>query len=281
MRLRAQLNIRREQWQPLQGIFDEMAAFLAESTPGPEAEKRLLQLWQYRSADLALLQAEAALGEGRRIDALAFYGSALAARVEGNKLQAAARKVWDELGGTEDGWRAWLALATPSPERRAIETPGHWEQGKSALAAIELIDLGGRRWAREDLIGKVAFLNVWATWCGPCRMELPYLQKLQERLAERSDVILITLNIDDNPGLVEPYMKKNGFTFPVLLAKEFIDRSYQGGIPQNWIIDRAGILRFQQLGFGGEDGAQWTEQALRLIETLAEAREVQAQDESF
>ena len=86
-----------------------------------------------------------------------------------------------------------------------------WDTKNTALNAFELTDLQGRNWSLADLKGKVAFINVWATWCGPCREELPYVQKLTKQLKGRNDVVVLTLNTDEEVGKVEPFMKENKY----------------------------------------------------------------------
>ena len=60
--------------------------------------------------------------------------------------------------------------------------------------------------------------TVWATWCGPCRDELPSVQKLYDLVKNRSDIQVITFNADQDPGLVEPFLAANHFSFPVLMS---------------------------------------------------------------
>ena len=62
---------------------------------------------------------------------------------------------------------------------------------------FELVDLQGRTWRLADLKGKTAFVNVWATWCAPCRKEMPHLQRLYDRVKGRPDVVLLTMNVDE------------------------------------------------------------------------------------
>jgi thiol-disulfide isomerase/thioredoxin len=149
---------------------------------------------------------------------------------------------------------------------------GGWEDRNTLLPGFELLDLSGKRWTDADLKGKITFINVWATWCGPCRGELPHLQKLQEKLRGDPGVQLLTLNIDGNPGLVAPFMARNGFTFPALPAEEYVARLLeQVGVPRNWIVDREGRIIREQVGFGGE-GENWITDALAEIQKASGAR---------
>jgi len=109
--------------------------------------------------------------------------------------------------------------------------------------------LSGKTWRLKDLAGKKVFINVWATWCGPCQGELPHLQKFYEKVKDRSDIQVLTFNLDDDLGLVAPYMKEKGYTFPVLPAVSTVVTLLDGfAIPQNWLIDPEGVWRWKQIG---------------------------------
>ena len=68
----------------------------------------------------------------------------------------------------------------------------------------------------SDLKGKVTLINVWATWCAPCRVELPYVQRLHKALKNVPGLQVLTLNLDEDPSLVPGYMQAGGYTFPVI-----------------------------------------------------------------
>ena len=220
--------------------------------------------------------------EGRGMDALVFYQNALVVRPQPRKgmprrpkdeLAEKARLLWKQHGGTDEGWQAWLSrkeLGAPvegSPDLLSL-----WTRLKKPLPDFELTDLGGNKWTPSDLKGKVTFANVWATWCEPCRVEMPHVEKLYEKFKDRKDVLVLTFNIDDNIGLIEPCLKKGGYSFPVLPAKSLVDAVFPSlGIPQNWIIDTNGVLQVMQRGFG-PSGEKWTGQMLEAIEKVRTAK---------
>jgi thiol-disulfide isomerase/thioredoxin len=134
------------------------------------------------------------------------------------------------------------------------------------LPAFDLADVKGKRWSLADLKGKVVFVNIWATWCGPCRMELPLFQKLYDRLKDRKDVVALTFNIDENPGVIEPFLKQNAFTFPVLPALAYVQNFFTvTSIPRSWIVTADGTLREERVGFDG-DPDKWVDDAIKEIE---------------
>ena len=113
-------------------------------------------------------------------------------------------------------------------------------------------------------------MNVWATWCPPCREEFPAIQKLYELTKDRDDIQILTLNVDDeNPGLVAPFLAANKVTSPVLLDARPYVVNFVGmlGVPQNWLIDRNGVLRAKSHGFD-ETLKDWPARVLQQLEQL-------------
>jgi thiol-disulfide isomerase/thioredoxin len=138
---------------------------------------------------------------------------------------------------------------------------GQWLPPDATLPAFGLTDVSGQRWTLAQLAGKVVLINVWATWCGPCRVELPKIQELQ----------VISFNVDEDLGRVAPYMKARGYSFPALAAYGFVSRTlFRYEIPQNWLIDPNGKWIATQRGFDGAD-PDWTNSILRRMEAAKRA----------
>lgn len=98
--------------------------------------------------------------------------------------------------------------------------------------------------------GKVVFINLWATWCGPCRVEMPSIQKLYESLdTEKIQFILLSLDNDEDLSKIVKYVKKNNYTFPVYQPKGFLPAQLQiPSIPTTIIIDAQGNLVSKKVG---------------------------------
>ena len=177
----------------------------------------------YAKPNLLQAQGHAAELLGRKLDALMFYRASLELRQNGpaspenTRLAASIDRLWKELGGTA---AARPMLTDAKKVQEAMES--RWERPKDPLPAFTLSDLDGKTWKLANLEGKAVLINLWATWCGPCRAEHPEFQKLYDKLRERSDVTVVSFNLDDDLGKVGPYMKENKFSFPVLLANEFV-----------------------------------------------------------
>lgn len=103
----------------------------------------------------------------------------------------------------------------------------------------------------DDYRGEVVLLNIWATWCGPCRVEMPSMQRLEERLGPKG-LRIVAVSIDD-PGMdqrIVEFVRELSLTFEVLHdAPGHIQGQYQTtGVPETFIIDREGRIRRRIIG---------------------------------
>lgn len=110
-----------------------------------------------------------------------------------------------------------------------------------AAADFALRDLSGAEVRLADLRGKIVFLNLWATWCPPCRAEMPSMEKLYQRL-RGPDFAMLAVAEDTNPADVKAFVAEVGVTFPVLLDSDNRLPARYGvtGYPETFVIDRDG-----------------------------------------
>lgn len=122
--------------------------------------------------------------------------------------------------------------------------------GRGTAPAIDVVTLDGERIGPESLAGRVVVVNFWATWCGPCRIEMPWLQKLHERYAGEGLVVLGLSTDAGGRGPVERLLTERGITYPVAMADHATVRDFGGirGIPTTFIIDRTGTIRHRVVG---------------------------------
>ncbi len=121
----------------------------------------------------------------------------------------------------------------------------------SQAANFKLEALDGHTVSLESLRGKVIFLNVWATWCGPCREEMPSMETLYEDFKNNKDFVMLAVSQDTKGrAMVAPYVEKNGFHFTILLDPENkISETYEmSGVPETFIIDRKGQIVAHHMG---------------------------------
>ena len=105
-------------------------------------------------------------------------------------------------------------------------------------------DINGKEVSLSSQRGKVVLVNVWATWCPPCRREMPSMQRLYEKFKGKNFEILAVSIDSEGREAVEPFMRKMNLTFPALLDSGETIRSLYGitGVPESFIIDQQGIL---------------------------------------
>lgn len=117
---------------------------------------------------------------------------------------------------------------------------------KRAKADFTLNDLTGKSWTLSALKGKVVIVNFWATWCPPCRKEMPDLNALYEKYKDRGLVILAIS--DEEESKVKPFIDEHKYRYPILLDHGSAHKTYQvDGIPKNFIYNREGKMVAQSI----------------------------------
>lgn len=117
--------------------------------------------------------------------------------------------------------------------------------------SLEIKDeMTGRKLMTGDLKNKVLFVNFWASWCPPCREEMPSIEALFKDMSGNEKFQMITILYKDPYQDGTAYMKQNGYTFPVYTDSNGVTAGNFGvtGVPETYIIDKKGILRKRVLG---------------------------------
>jgi peroxiredoxin len=117
--------------------------------------------------------------------------------------------------------------------------------------AYGFVSLEGDTIRSDDLVGQVVVLNFWATWCVPCKLEMPSLQKLHERRAA-DGVVVVGLSTDaGREAGIRDFLTERQITYPVGRATQEHRRAFGGipGIPTTFIIDRSGTVRHRVVGY--------------------------------
>ena len=118
---------------------------------------------------------------------------------------------------------------------------------------FQLIDLQGNWQALPDYRGKVVLLNFWATWCGPCRVEMPSMERVYQDLKDEGFAILAISSDPQGSIVTRPFVASQGLTFPILHDSDYrVSGSYGvRTLPMSFLIDRNGTLT--QRVFGARD----------------------------
>ncbi|MGH7906376.1 MAG: peroxiredoxin family protein [Candidatus Binataceae bacterium] len=137
-----------------------------------------------------------------------------------------------------------------------------------------LQDLNGRTVSLKSLRGKVVFLNVWATWCGPCREEMPSIETLYNEFKNNKNFVILAISQDTaGESVVKQYVDSNGYHFEVLLdPQNTVGEEYNvSGVPETFIIDRDGRIVAHHMGAFDWSRADFREALKELLENRAKS----------
>ena len=114
-----------------------------------------------------------------------------------------------------------------------------------------LKDVDGQELALKDLRGKTVFLNFWATWCAPCRQEMPLIKSLHDEFKNKG-LVVVSINLNEGAETARKYFDEEKYPFRNLLdpRKDAVGKYAANTIPKVVLIDKDGIVRYQHRGFG-------------------------------
>ena len=159
---------------------------------------------------------------------------------------------------------AFLALSVATfvgcgkEETRLEKTQEEVRKSEEGVKAydFELTDVNGKKVKLSDFKGKVVIVQFFGTYCPPCRMEMPVLEKLYRDYGGK--VMVLGISVDytgEDPAKLKPFVKEMGITYPVLVSDEKTWQEYAAritgldSIPQTYIIDKEGFVRYYEVGF--------------------------------
>jgi thiol-disulfide isomerase/thioredoxin len=166
----------------------------------------------------------------------------------------------------------WVAPGIEHIDEPAIGgasgSPGEPEDaaavGKPARLDFKLKDMNGVDVKLDSFKGKVILINFWATWCGPCKAEIPSLVELQEKYAD--DLVVLGFSVDDPAEKMKPYAEEYKVNYPLLAGngREDVQNAFGPllGIPVSVIIDRQGIIAKKHTGIATKEQFEREIQAL-------------------
>ncbi|MEJ7803699.1 MAG: TlpA disulfide reductase family protein [Candidatus Limnocylindria bacterium] len=114
---------------------------------------------------------------------------------------------------------------------------------------LEAVDLAGKRWTMTEAEGRLIWINFWATWCPPCRNEMPMMQRLAEAYGDR--LLILGVDYGEEPGAVRDFVDRYGITYPILLdpsLQNFFRWSPVFGLPRHYFVDSGGTVVYEVPG---------------------------------
>jgi peroxiredoxin len=151
---------------------------------------------------------------------------------------------------TKFGWLALLLACAVGSAAAAVQL-------STNAPDFTLRSVAGTNLRLQEQRGQVVLVNFWATWCGPCRQEMPHLNRIYDKY-RASGFVLLGVNIDDDPRAAADLAAKLGLRFPVLLdTDKQVSRAYDmSAMPATLLIDRDGRVRHIHRGY--RDGVERT-----------------------
>ena len=158
-----------------------------------------------------------------------------------------------------------IALCLPLFAAACGEVPIKAAVGLTA-PDFSLADKQGKIWTLSELKGKVVFVNFWATWCPPCREEMPSMERLYSRMPKDKFEMLAILE-NDKPERAEAFAAELGITLPILYdeAKTAWPQYGLTGLPETFIVDKYGVVREKFIGPAQWDSPQMVQKLMKYI----------------
>ena len=148
----------------------------------------------------------------------------------------------------------------------ALAIPGLALSGTGPAPEFQLASAGGKPVSLTQYKGQVVMINFWATWCGPCRTEMPVLEQLHKKYKPMG-FTMIGVNVEpDSAGAVD-WLKATPVTFPILFDTDSkVSKLYAvSGMPSTVIVDRKGNLRYLHRGYKAGDENEYLDQIRALV----------------
>jgi cytochrome c biogenesis protein CcmG, thiol:disulfide interchange protein DsbE len=145
---------------------------------------------------------------------------------------------------------AWIALSANTTTTSTGKTSA--PQAGFTAPDFKLKTPDGEEYTLSELKGNAVLVNLWATWCPPCRAEMPAIDKMYKEYKDQGFVVLaVNMTYQDDPTSVAPFIQEHALTFPILLEETgSVGAAYQlRSLPSSYFINRAGII--QEVVIGG------------------------------
>jgi len=144
------------------------------------------------------------------------------------------------------------------PDPQSPEAEATQMRGKVA-PAFTLVTLDGKKVSLSDFKGRPVLVNFWATWCGPCKVEMPWFEEFQKQYASQGlEILGLADDVDAGKDAIAKVAQKTGVTYPILLTDGKVQKAYGGPdgmdyLPMSFYVDKNGVVVEETAGLGSKD----------------------------
>lgn len=209
--------------------------------------------------------------EQRKVDALIDYRNSISTYPprrpspdRRDQVMQSAQRLWKGLGGTAQGWNDWAAHSSLTDFDAGSGATNAWTKLPVEVAFTDTL---GRKYKSKDLAAKTTLVTLWASWCGPCRAELPYFEKLYRQFQGRDDIVLLAFNVDDDIADMNKALVELKLSIPAVYATPFVYSMLPHmAIPANWLLTPA---KTQLLYIDAPTLPEWQAKMAQSLEKVA------------
>jgi tetratricopeptide (TPR) repeat protein len=198
---------------------------------------------------------------GRMFEAAGAGDSAEAYYIRGAMLPSmgkspnreALQKLYLNRHGSAEGYDAYYAsIRDRDRARRRADVTAELKATRDTVPAFTLVSVGGDTVRSTSLAGHVAIINFWGTWCSPCVMEMPEMQRFWRQVAPDTAVRVVTVSNDADLAALKDWLQRHQYDMPVLVDAGYAGRAGVQAYPTTWFLDRSGRIAFIKVGWSEE-----------------------------
>jgi len=162
--------------------------------------------------------------------------------------------------------KSWLLKQVVSTGLLKAEIKKDSDKNTSEAVTFSYTDAKGEPATTADLKGKVVFINFWASWCPPCRAEMPSLKNLYQKFKDDDRFVFLFMNEDGDKNKAIEYLEKNSFTIPLFYSLGNVPREiFSGSLPTTIVLDKEGKIVLKHQGMAGYDTEGFIRQLKELL----------------